>query len=69
MNKLVDIYNNTVHSAINAKPRDVIFNRGCTTNTGEIFENYSKLHSAIKVLMERKKSKVQDSNETKTIPK
>jgi hypothetical protein len=68
INILVDIYNNTVHSATNAKPRDVVFNRRRTTNTEEIFENYSKLHSAIKVLMEKKKAKVQTNNETKKLP-
>lgn len=46
MNVLVDIYNNTFHSAINQKPREVIFNTSNLTNQEEIAENFHKIQSA-----------------------
>lgn len=55
MNVLVDIYNNTFHSAINQKPREVVFNSSNSTNQEEIAEHFHKIQSAVKVELNKRK--------------
>lgn len=55
MNVLVDIYNNTFHSAINQKPREVVFNTSNLTNQEEIAENFHKIQSAVKLELNKRK--------------
>lgn len=69
MNILIDIYNNTIHSAINMKPRDVIFNHKNIANAEEIYQNYAKIHSAIETLMRKKKEKINRDNNSRSLPK
>ena len=67
MNILTDIYNNTFHSAINQKPRDVVFNKTNITNSEEIARNFDKIQSAIKVELNKRKEAHEnkfDKNET-----
>lgn len=68
MNILVDIYNNTVHSATGYKPRQVIFNHQNQTNADDIFQNYKKTQSAILVMMEKRKRQVEEENKGKSLP-
>lgn len=69
INILVDIYNNTIHSATGFKPKQVVFNYENKTSTEEIFQNYNKIQSAIKVLMEKRRKQIENENKIKTLPK
>lgn len=69
INILVDLYNNTVHSATGFKPRQVIFNYQNRTDADDIFQNYQKTQSAILVMMEKRKKQVEEENKSKSLPK
>lgn len=69
MNILTDIYNNTIHSVTNQKPRDLIFNIRDNTNTAEIIEHYNKLQSAVKVALHKKKQQFEAKMSTNEQPK
>lgn len=65
----MDIYNNTIHSATNFKPKDIDFNSNNITNTEEIMEKCNKIKSAIKVLMENRKNSVDIAKKNRQMPK
>lgn len=69
INIFVDIYNNTIHSATGYKPRQVVFNFQNRTDTEEIFQNYNKIQSAVKVMIEKRKRQVEEENKQKSSPK
>lgn len=67
MNILTDTYNNTFHSVINQKPREVVFNKTNTTNSEEIARNFYKIQSAIKIELNKRKEAYENkfgNNET-----
>ena len=68
MNILVDIYNNTIHAATGYKPRQVVFNFNNQTDTEDIIQNYNKIQSDIKVLMEKRRRQVEMENKQKNQP-
>lgn len=69
INILVDLYNNTIHSATGFKPRQVIFNYQNRTDADDIFQNYKKTQSAILVMMEKRKKQVEQENKSKSLQK
>lgn len=69
VNILVDIYNNTFHSAINQKPRDVVFNSSSSTNHEEITEHFNKIQSAVKIELNKRKINHEEKFADKETPK
>lgn len=69
MNILTDIYNNTFHSAINQKPRDVVFNKTNVTNSEEIARNFDKIQSAIKIELNKRKEAHENKYAKNQMPK
>lgn len=69
MNILTDIYNNTFHSAINQKPRDVVFNKTNITNSEEIARNFDKIQSAIKIELNKRKEAHENKFQQNETPK
>lgn len=69
MNILADIYNNTFHSAINQKPRDVVFNTTNKTDHQEIAQNFDKIQSAVKVELNKRKINHENKFSDKETPK
>lgn len=69
INILTDLYNNTFHSVTKQKPRDVIFNTRCITNTEEIATNFNKIHSAIELELMKRKENYENKNKNNGLPK
>lgn len=68
MNILTDVYNNTFHSVIKRRPRELIFNLRNTTDVEEIAENANKLQSAVKLELEKRKAAYEKEHERNTKP-
>ena len=68
VNVAVDIYNNSFHSAIKNQPRNVVFNNSGCTNVEEIAEKSKNLQSAVKVELNKRKSKYEKQNEDNEKP-
>lgn len=69
MNIITDIYNNTFHSATKRKPRDVIFNTVNTTDVADLIEQSNKIHSAVKLELDKRKQAYEHKHENREQPK
>lgn len=69
MNIITDIYNNTFHSATKKKPRDIIFNTANITNVADLIEQSNKIHSAVKLELDKRKQIYEQKYENREHPK
>lgn len=68
INIITDIYNNTFHSVTKRKPREIVFNHKSTVDVEDIVANANKLHSAIKIELNKRKETYEKKHEDKQQP-
>lgn len=69
VNIAVDIYNNSFHSVIKNIPRKLVFNYSGYTNMEEISEKNKNLQSAVKIELDKRKTKYEEQNKNNSQPK